>query len=121
MGGRTAAPTNTCFFIHKNQVPAAHFRDVTYGKFKCSVRPQKEEPNRSRLVLGGNRTNFTGEVGTPTAKILLIKIMLNSVVSTNGAKFMTIDISDFYLNTPLKRFEYVKLKMNDLIKVYSVS
>ena len=113
VGGRTAAPTNTCFFIHKNQVPAARFRDVTYGKFECSVRPQKDEPNRSRLVLGGNRTNFTGEVGTPTAEMLLIKIMLNSVVSTKGAKFMTIDISDFYLNTPLDRFEYVKLKMND--------
>ena len=37
--------------------------------------------------------------------------MINSVVSTDGAKFMTINISDFYLNTPLKRFEYVKLKM----------
>ena len=43
----------------------------------------------------------------------LIKIMLNSVVSTEGAKFMTIDISDFYLNTPLERFEYVKLKLID--------
>ena len=42
--------------------------------------------------------------------MLLIKIMFNSVVSTNGAKFMTIDISDFYLNTPLDRFEYVKVK-----------
>ena len=56
--------------------------------------------------MGGNRTNFTGEVGTPTAELLLTKIMLNSVVSTNGAKFMTIDISYFYLNTPLKRFKY---------------
>ena len=66
------------------------------------------------FVLGGNRTNFAGEVGTLTAEMLLIKIVLNSVVSTNGAKFMTINISDFYLNTPLTRFEYVKLKMNDI-------
>ena len=45
VGGRTASPTNTCFFIHKNQVPSVRFKDVTYGKFECSVRPQKEEPN----------------------------------------------------------------------------
>ena len=40
--------------------------------------------------------------------------MLNSVVSTDGAKFMAINISDFYLNTPLKRFEYVKLKLSNI-------
>ena len=33
-------------------------------------------------------------------------------MSTDGAKFMTIDI--FYLNTPLKRSEYVKLKVTDI-------
>ena len=65
--------------------------------------------------LGGNQTNYTGEVRTPTAEMLLIKIMLNSVVSTDGAKFMIIDISNFYLNTPLKRFEYVKLKLSDTL------
>ena len=27
---------------------------------------------------------------------------------------MAIDISDFYLNTPLTRFEYVKLKMSKI-------
>ena len=83
-----------------------HFKDATYRKFECFARPQKEEPNQSRLVLGGNRANFTGKVGMPTVEMLLIKIMLNSVVSTDRVKFMTIDISDFYLNTPLKRSEY---------------
>ena len=27
---------------------------------------------------------------------------------------MTIDIKNFYLNTPMKRFEYMRLKLNDL-------
>ena len=78
------------------------------------MRPQKDEPNRTRLTLGGNRINYAGEVGTPTAKILLVKFMLNSVVSTPGAKFMCLNISDFYLETPLKRPEYVKLKLQDI-------
>ena len=44
----------------------------------------------------------------------LFKIILNSVISTKGAKFMMIDLKDFYLNTPMKRPEYVRLKMNDI-------
>jgi hypothetical protein len=27
---------------------------------------------------------------------------------------MTLDIKDFYLNTPMKRFEYLRLKLNDM-------
>ena len=27
---------------------------------------------------------------------------------------MTIDIKDFYLNTPMDRFDYMKLKLRDL-------
>ncbi len=103
IGGRIKNPTNTMFFVNKTDVPQERFKDVTYGKFVCVVRPQKAEPNRTRLTLGGNLVNYPGEVGTPTADMLLIKIMLNSVVSTPRAKFMGIDISNFYLNTPLPR------------------
>ena len=46
--------------------------------------------------------------------MLTVKLLLNSVVSTPGARFMTIDIKDFYLNTPMKRFEYMRLKLSDL-------
>ncbi|EJK68827.1 hypothetical protein THAOC_09958 [Thalassiosira oceanica] len=114
IGGRIDKPTNTCFFIHKHEVPQDRFKEVTYGKFVCTVRPQKAEPFRTRLTLGGNRIKYPGDVGTPTADMLLFKILLNSVVSTPGAKFMTIDISNFYLNTPMKRFEYVKLALSDI-------
>jgi len=89
-------------------------RDVTYGKFVCDYRPQKESPFRTRLTVGGDRVNYPGDVGTPTADLLLAKIMFNSVVSTKNAKFMTLDIGNFYLNTPLKRYEYVRLKLTDI-------
>ena len=39
----------------------------------------------------------------------MVKILLNSVLSTEGAKFMTIDIKDFYLNTPMERYEYMRM------------
>ena len=52
--------------------------------------------------------------GTPTADMLTVKVLLNSVVSTKNAKFMTIDIKNFYLCTPMERPEYMKLKIADM-------
>ncbi len=64
--------------------------------------------------MGGNQINYPGEVGTPTADMLLVKCLLNSVGSTKGSKFMIINISNFYLNTLLPQYEYMKLKLTDI-------
>jgi hypothetical protein len=42
------------------------------------------------------------------------KILINSVISTLGAKFLVIDINNFYLNTPLGRFEYMVINLSSL-------
>ena len=52
--------------------------------------------------MGGDRINYPGEVVTPTAEMLVAKLLFNSVVSTKGAIFMTLDISNFYLMAPVK-------------------
>jgi hypothetical protein len=39
----------------------------------------------------------------------MAKILLNSVLSTPGAKYMTGDLKDFYLNTPMEWYKYVRL------------
>jgi hypothetical protein len=44
----------------------------------------------------------------------LFKMIMNSVISTKGARCMMIDLKDFYLNTPMKRPEYMRLKLNDI-------
>ncbi len=69
--------------------------------------PKIDEPNRTRLVAGGNRVHYPGDAGTPAANLLTVKLLLNSIISTPNAKFMTMDIKDFYLNTPMARFEYM--------------
>ena len=73
-----------------------------YGSFVCSVRPQKDEPNHTPFTVGGDRINYPGEVAMPTADMLVAKILFNSIISMHGAWFMTIDISNFSLMTPLK-------------------
>ncbi len=51
------------------------------------------------MVAGGDRVHYPGNAGTPTANLLTIKILINSIISAAGTKFMTMDIKDFYLNT----------------------
>ena len=109
MPGRNEG-TNTIFFIHKHKVPPDRWRDITNGRIVCNVRPQKEEKNRTRLTVDGSRISIPLDCGTPTASLLTVKLLLNSVISTPGARFMCLDLKDFYLNTPMARPEYVRMR-----------
>jgi hypothetical protein len=82
-------------FISKNQVPKDRIKDVTNGSFVCDIKQNKTETHRMRLTAGGNRINYPEYVGTPTADMTLIKTMLNSIISTWGAKCVMVDIKDF--------------------------
>jgi hypothetical protein len=119
VGGRVQG-TNTMFFIKRSDIPDG--RKATYPRFVCEERPQKKEVNRMRLTLGGNLIDYPGEVSTRTAEMDIIKILLNSVVSTTDAKFCSLDIINFYLDTPLDRYEYVCIPINlvppEIIKEY---
>ena len=114
MPGR-AKGTDTIFFIPRHMVPKERTRDVTYGLITCLIRPEKiDEPNRTRLVAGGDRVHYPFDAGTPTADLLTVKLLINSVISTHGARFFTMDIKNFYLNTPMARYEYMRLKLADM-------
>ncbi len=102
--------THTIFFIQKNQVPIVRVRDITYGLITVLIHPEKiEELNRTRFVAGGDRVNYPGNAGTPTANLLTMKLSINSIISTPGVKFMTMDIKDFYINTPMAWYKYMCL------------
>jgi hypothetical protein len=114
--------TNTMSFIHKTQVPKDCM--VTYARFCCDYRPQKSEPYRCRITVGGDQTNYVGEVSTKTADLTTIKCLLNSVVSRPRGKFMTTDAKNFYLNTPMDRPEYMRIALknipDEIIQEYKV-
>jgi hypothetical protein len=95
-------------------MPSKQMKDVTYGQFVCCIRPEKDKTHRTRFVVGGNRINYPGKVATPTAEMLVTKLLFNSVISTQGARFMTIDIMNFYLMTPLKHPKYFEIKLRDI-------
>jgi hypothetical protein len=107
VGTRMPTGTNTIFFIEKSAVPAD--RVVTYGRICVNIRPQKEETHRTRLTVGGNLIDYPDDVSTPTADLTTAKLLFNSVVSTRRARFCVADIKDFYLNTEMKRYEYMRI------------
>jgi len=92
--------TDTMFFIQKDQVPNERWKDMTSGRVLCIEIPQKADINRTQLTVGGNHINYPHNCRTPTADLLLVTLLLNSVISMPNAKFMTLDIKKFYLNTP---------------------
>ena len=86
--------TNCIFFIPPEEVPPERKKDITYVRICANYRPEKEDPNRIRITLGGNLVNYPGDVGTRTADLLTVKLLLNSVISKPNAKFMSLDISN---------------------------
>jgi hypothetical protein len=74
--------------------------------------------NKGCQALGGSlqkdKVHYPGEVGTPTADLTLVKMHFNSVISTWGAQYMTLDVKNFYLKRPMVRYEYVCIRINDI-------
>jgi hypothetical protein len=104
--------TNTIRFIQRSKIPKG--RKVTYGSFVVDIKDQKEEKERTRLTVGGYQIEYPGDKSTRTAGLTTAKILINSVISTMGAKFLVIDINRIYLNTPLGRFEYMVINLSSL-------
>ncbi len=76
-------------------------RAVTYANSVVNFRPQKEDPHHIRITAGGNLINYPGKLTTRTADITTSKLHWNSVLSTQKAKYMCLDLKNFYLSAPL--------------------
>jgi hypothetical protein len=74
---------------------------VKYGSFVVDIKDHKEEKERTILTVGGDQIEYPGEKSTRIAGLTTAKNLINSVISTLGAKFLVINIKEFYLNTPL--------------------
>ena len=68
---------------------------VTYAMIVVNFCPHKKDPNRVRITAGGNLIEYPGELTTRTADLTTSKILWNSVLSTEGATFIGIDIIIF--------------------------
>ena len=72
------AGTDTMKPIMFNSIPFDCQGDVAHTRAVCEVRPTKEDPNRTRITIGGNTINYTGGCGTKTGSLETVKLVLNS-------------------------------------------
>ena len=112
--GQRVQGTNTFHFIHRNQVPHHKIKDVTCARFVCTLQEMKENKHRTRMTAGGNKISYQGDAGTPIAHLETAKLLLNSVLSRPGARFMTLDLANFYLMTPMTELENTRMKLSDI-------
>jgi hypothetical protein len=122
-GIRDIPGTDTCFFVTLKIIP--NERKITYGKIVCDYKSHKQEKERVRLTVGGDRLDYSGDVATSTADITTFKILINSTLSTEDAAMMMMDINNYYLGTPLPPFEYMKMLLSpfpdEIIQKYNLN
>lgn len=104
--------TNTLHFIRFDQIPGD--RRATYLRLVVADRPMKTNPRRVRWTVGGDQVDYPGDVNTKTADLTSAKILINSVLSTSNAKFMCLDLKDFYLNADMDRPEYMRIPLSQI-------
>jgi hypothetical protein len=64
----------------------------TYANPVVDYRPQKDDPHRIRITAGGNLIDYDGDAFVCTADLDTAKLHWNSVISTENARYMCLDI-----------------------------
>ena len=64
-------------------------------------------------MVGGDKLYYHPDAGSPASNLTETKILINSVISDahKGARFLSMDIKYFYLETPMLRPEYMKVPL----------
>lgn len=106
---RLAELYKTIQFIKFNQKPTDKKAMYYNPRPSQKVNEDGTLAYRIRGTVGGNLQEYEGITAAHTAGMEAVKILLNSTISTPGAKFCTMDLSNFYLNSTLDTPEYMKV------------
>ena len=109
--GTRVKGTNTIRYIPRLAVPQG--KKVTYARIVAALRPHKKMKHRVQVTVSRDKLEYTGNASTQKASLTTTKCLLNSTLSTDGAKFMTADIKDYYYGTKMPIFEYMHMSLKD--------
>lgn len=110
---RLITETGTMKFINWDQKPAERKASYYNPQTRIKTKSDGSLEYRVRGTYGGDISDYQGPTSARTADMVTIKILLNAVVSEE-AKFMTMDIKDFYLGTPMETKEYMRININQI-------
>ena len=100
--------TQTTKFLKKRNIPKGE--KAVYTILVVDLRPNKEVHDRLIMCMVGHKMEIVMDTTTRTADLTTCKLHMNGVVSTLGAIFAGRDVKNFYLNTPLKKKRYGKVR-----------
>ena len=93
---RSGTNGKNCIFVMTHNKIAqmrAKGKKPTYARVVVDFRSQKEDTNRVRITAGVNLIKYAGQLTTRTADLTTAKMIWNSVISTDGSKFMGLEIA----------------------------
>ena len=105
--------SRTLFALPYNAIPKDRRSDVVYYNpvVKQKIKDDKIQ-FRVRGTAGGNLLSVPYNVSARTADLDVVKLLIHSIISSDK-QWMTIDIKDYYLGTPLpaSRYEYIRIPL----------
>jgi hypothetical protein len=112
--------TNAMFVMSHNEIKhmLSEGKKFTYGNPVIDYCPHKDDPHRICITAGGgNLINYKSSPSVHMADLDTAKLHWNSVISTKAAKYMCLDIKNFYLTAKLEYFEYMRMPL-DLLPIW---
>ena len=94
--------TDSIFIMEPDEVkniPAD--QTITYVRLIVDYQPQKKDSNRVQLTADRDLITYPGELTPCTDNTTTSKILWNSVLITENAKYMCVDVENFYLEIHL--------------------
>jgi hypothetical protein len=63
------------------------------------------------MTTGGDQLDYPGDASSPAVAMLDAKLHINSTISDahKGAHYLGIDIKNYYLGTPMKYYQYIRV------------
>ena len=101
--------TNIIFFINLSQMPKN--KNVPYVYLISSIRPLKTEKHYIHVTIGSDHLQYKGITSTTPAALATVKTHLNSTISTNNIKYLTLDIKNYYYSTPMDDYKYAQIPL----------
>ena len=91
-------------------------RKVSYYNSQIRIKTKSDGSREYRVrgTYGGDISDYRGPTCAQTADMMSIKILLNATASEEEKKFMSLGIKDFYLGTPMKEKEYMRIHISHI-------
>ena len=117
-GWKDTEDTQTVRFLSHQETVIPSDRTITYTRMVLNSRKQKSDPNRVRITVRGNLLKDDQELMVRTANPTISKMLWNSTISKEVARYMCSIINGFYLETPLPKLECMKMSMRNILQIF---